>query len=43
MFKVFEYDRDGNERYTELRYHEPDHFAYICGARAERTPAEPRS
>lgn len=24
--KVYEYDRDGNERYENLRYHEPDNI-----------------
>jgi hypothetical protein len=33
-FKVFEYDRDGNERKTDLRYHESEHFASVCGKRS---------
>ena len=26
-FRVFEYDRDRNERYTDLRYHDAEYFA----------------
>ena len=25
-FKVYECDRDGNARYTDLRYHDPEYF-----------------
>lgn len=26
---VYEYDRDGNRRYHDLRYHEPAHLTYV--------------
>ena len=26
---VYEYDRDGNRRYHDLRYHHPDHLAHV--------------
>lgn len=26
QFKVYEYDRDRNKRYTDLRYHDPEFF-----------------
>lgn len=28
---VYENDRDGNRRYTDLRYHDPIHFARLIG------------
>jgi hypothetical protein len=34
--KVYEYDRDGIKRYTDLRYHDPERFAAMLGAKVER-------
>ena len=28
----YEYDRDGNERRSDYRYHEPDHFLYLINS-----------
>lgn len=30
QFKVYECDRDGNERYDDLRYHDPDVFKWYA-------------
>lgn len=34
--RFFEYDRDGNKRYENLRYCEPLHFAHYIGIRDEQ-------
>lgn len=33
--RFFEYDRDGNERYADLRYHCPEWFARLIGVESE--------
>lgn len=33
QISFFENDRDGNARYENLRYHEPQHFEWLIGLR----------
>lgn len=35
--KFFEYDQEGNSRYTNLRYHDPVYFARLIGAESGAT------